>query len=299
MFFAATRGAHEGVIVFFVLSGFLVGGQVLASVRQDRFQIYDYAIDRSTRILIPLIAACLFTAIIEFLLFKVVTPTLATNSLWPLIYGIWFYVAAGAVAYIVSRRSNTPSVLALTACIIVFTILQVHYLIFWMLGACTSLLVEVRFKRTLLVLGIFLALVGALFYQLAADSRSVVPVAYISPLAAEFILCIGIAMTFPFFASTSSNKLLSRIGPLASPLAGFAYSLYLTHRPTDAVLGAVFRTSDALSVQSLLYFSIRILICLAVAVCFYWCFERNTPKARRFLRSMRPEKNLSCDKLPL
>lgn len=309
LFFAATRLAYEAVIVFFVLSGFLVGGQVLARVRQGRFQIYDYAIDRSTRILIPLIPACLFTGAIALLLFnepphlgqlianmvglnEVVTQTLATNAvLWSLAYEIWFYVSAGVVAYIVSQQPNALSVLALTVCIIIFTILKVHYLIFWMLGACASLLVEIRFKRTLLLLGTLLALIGSLFYQLAADSRSVVPVAYMPPLAAEFLLCIGIAMTFPFFVSSSFNKLLSRISPLASALAGFSYTLYLTHRPTDAVLGVIFGKADALSVQSLLYFGARILICLAVAVCFYWCFERNTPKARRFLRYLtRPEK---------
>src|SRR5262249_16736475 len=309
LFFATTRLAFEAVIVFFVLSGFLVGGQVLSRVRQDRFLIFDYAIDRSTRILIPLIPACLFTAAIDLLLFnepphlgqllanmlglnEIVTQSLATNPvLWSLAYEIWFYVVAGTVAYIVSQRPTAPSVLALTVCIFVFTILNVRYLIFWMFGACASLFIEIRFKRTLLLLGMLSALIGSLFYQLAADSRSIVPVTYIPPLAAEFLLSIGITMTFPFFASSSFNKLLSPIGPLASALAGFSYTLYLTHRPTDAFLGVIFGKADVLSVQSLFYFGARILICLAVAVCFYLCFERNTQKARKFLRHfMRPEK---------
>ena len=97
LFFAATRLAYEAVIVFFVLSGFLVGGQVLAHIRQSKFKISDYAINRATRILIPLIPACLFTAAIDLLVFgqpphagqlvanmvglnEIVAPSLETNS---------------------------------------------------------------------------------------------------------------------------------------------------------------------------------------------------------------------------
>jgi len=56
-------------MVSFVLSGFLVGGQVLARVRDDRFQLYDYATDRATRIFIPLIPACLFSAVASIVVF--------------------------------------------------------------------------------------------------------------------------------------------------------------------------------------------------------------------------------------
>jgi peptidoglycan/LPS O-acetylase OafA/YrhL len=297
--------AYEAVMVFFVLSGFLVGGQVLARCRQGRFQIYDYAIDRATRILIPLIPACLFTVAIDLFLFnqsppigqvianmvglnEIVTPSLETNPvLWSLSYEIWFYVLAGAVAYVVAQRPNAASVFVIAACVVVFTILKVQYLAFWMLGACASLLVDIRCKKTLLLIGTCLVIVGSLFYQLAADSRSVSPVAYIPPLMAEFLMCIGVAVALPFLASSSVNRSLLRIGPLATALGGFSYTLYLTHRPTDALLGNIFGHAEVLSAQTLFYFSFRILICLGVAVCFYFCFERNTPTVRKYLRNRR------------
>jgi peptidoglycan/LPS O-acetylase OafA/YrhL len=104
LFFGLTRQGYEAVIVFFALSGFLVGGQVLSRVRNRKFQIRDYAIDRSTRILIPLIPACLFTAAIDLFVFghgdavgqlagnmfglnEIIVPTLQTNPvLWSLAY---------------------------------------------------------------------------------------------------------------------------------------------------------------------------------------------------------------------
>lgn len=48
--FGVTRLGHEAVMIFFVLSGYLVGGQVIRRVIAGRFSIADYAIDRSTRI---------------------------------------------------------------------------------------------------------------------------------------------------------------------------------------------------------------------------------------------------------
>lgn len=49
-------------MIFVVQSGFLVGGQVLARLREARFRIDNYAVERATRIFIPLISACFFIA---------------------------------------------------------------------------------------------------------------------------------------------------------------------------------------------------------------------------------------------
>ena len=57
VFFALTRAGTEWVTVFFVLSGFLVGGKVLEQVRDGTFSSRDYAFDRISRIWIPLIPA--------------------------------------------------------------------------------------------------------------------------------------------------------------------------------------------------------------------------------------------------
>jgi peptidoglycan/LPS O-acetylase OafA/YrhL len=98
-------------------------------------------------------------------------------------------------------------------------------------------------------------------------------------------MCIGIALALPFLAISFVNKSLARVGPIASALAGFSYTLYLTHRPTDAMLGSIFGKADDLAAQSIFYFGLRLLICLAVAVVFYVCFERNTPTVRNYLRN--------------
>jgi peptidoglycan/LPS O-acetylase OafA/YrhL len=50
---------HEAVVVFFVLSGYFVGGSVLRSVRQSRFQWGTYLLQRMTRLWVVLIPSLL------------------------------------------------------------------------------------------------------------------------------------------------------------------------------------------------------------------------------------------------
>jgi len=67
LFYFATGFGHQAVIVFFVLSGFLVGGAVLSRVKTAQWSWTDYAIMRVTRLWIVLIPALLLTALWDHL----------------------------------------------------------------------------------------------------------------------------------------------------------------------------------------------------------------------------------------
>ena len=62
-FYFLTGLGHEAVMVFFVLSGFFVGGSVLG--RRDRFAFSDYLVARLSRLWMVLIPALLFTALAD------------------------------------------------------------------------------------------------------------------------------------------------------------------------------------------------------------------------------------------
>lgn len=301
LFFFVTRLGHEAVIVFFVLSGFLVGGRVLTRLRDRNFELYDYSVDRATRILIPLIPACLYTAAIGIVCFgegppvgqlianmvglnEIVTDSLGGNgALWSLAYEIWFYILGGAAAYTVSKRPNLIGVVILAVCGLVFAILQTRYLVFWIIGAAITLCMNIRFKGLLALIGLTLGLSGTLLYELAADSHSITAIVFVRPIVSEYMICIGVAIALPFLAGERVDRSLWRLKTLAAALAAFSYTLYLTHRPTDAASGLLFGKASALSVHSLTSYGVRILICLAVATCFYFVFEHNTGKVRRML----------------
>src|SRR5215813_13043084 len=55
--YVATGLGHQWVIVFFVLSGYLVGGSVLRSMSLDRWSWRDYLLRRGTRLYAVLVPA--------------------------------------------------------------------------------------------------------------------------------------------------------------------------------------------------------------------------------------------------
>jgi peptidoglycan/LPS O-acetylase OafA/YrhL len=61
-FYFATGLGHSAVMVFFVLSGFLIGGNVARSVRAGRWSWRDYAVKRMSRLWLVLIPALVLAA---------------------------------------------------------------------------------------------------------------------------------------------------------------------------------------------------------------------------------------------
>lgn len=60
-FYFATGLGHQGVVVFFVLSGYLVGGSVATSWRQGTWSMEDYILRRLVRLQVVLLPALLMT----------------------------------------------------------------------------------------------------------------------------------------------------------------------------------------------------------------------------------------------
>jgi peptidoglycan/LPS O-acetylase OafA/YrhL len=63
IFWLVTVLKHEAVIVFFVLSGFLVGGSILNSMSKSSFDLINYLIARFARIYIVYVPALIVTAV--------------------------------------------------------------------------------------------------------------------------------------------------------------------------------------------------------------------------------------------
>jgi peptidoglycan/LPS O-acetylase OafA/YrhL len=66
-FYFLTGLGHEAVVIFFVLSGFLVGGGAVKKVSQHRFQLGDYFISRFSRIYTVLLPALLLGGLLDTL----------------------------------------------------------------------------------------------------------------------------------------------------------------------------------------------------------------------------------------
>jgi peptidoglycan/LPS O-acetylase OafA/YrhL len=305
LLFGITRLGQEAVLIFFVLSGFLVGGQLISRVMRGTFRLEDYIIDRCSRILMPLVPACIFTASIDVFIFReplhisalfgsmvglngVLLPGLKHNApLWTLAYEIWFYVLGGAVGYIFSRTTTrrVPFIYIIVAlCAAVFSILSARYLLYWMIGALSTLHTDTKFKKTFFLFGFVLAVTGSVLFELAFSSKSFTNIEYLPMGVSESLICSGICFSFPALCSARLNNRLLFLRKPASLVSGFSYTLYLFHYPTNAVLDLFLPSSNSISVTSVAHFSIRCCVCLVVSIMFFVFFERNTPAVRRYVK---------------
>jgi peptidoglycan/LPS O-acetylase OafA/YrhL len=124
---------------------------------------------------------------------------------------------------------------------------------------------------------------GALLLELGAESKSFTNFVLLPDSATRIMVCLGISMLFPFLCTKQAAAAIEPIRRPAQGLAAFSYSLYLTHYPVLAMFEGVFSKADALNVHSVSIFGLKIAICLAAAWLFYFCFERHTAGARRYL----------------
>jgi len=66
-FYALTSLGHQAVIIFFALSGYLVGGQALKQIWSGKWHVMDYMIRRLTRLWVVLLPALILTFIADMI----------------------------------------------------------------------------------------------------------------------------------------------------------------------------------------------------------------------------------------
>ncbi|HRY47654.1 MAG TPA: hypothetical protein P5186_06375 [Candidatus Paceibacterota bacterium] len=138
-----------------MLIGFLVGGKVLDRSRNENSDAYAYALDRASRIWLPLCPALLLSAAVGSLLELplslggffgnlfglqgVLCWSYGGNfPLWSLAYEMWFYFLAGCAAVATSSRPTNSRLwgfIGVVVCSMVFTRLDATFLFCWLLGA--------------------------------------------------------------------------------------------------------------------------------------------------------------------
>jgi peptidoglycan/LPS O-acetylase OafA/YrhL len=301
LFYGLTRSGNEAVLVFFVLSGLLVGGQVVSRVMNGCFDWAIYALDRASRIFLPLIPAVIISAAIgifvlghspglleifanTFGLNGVITETMIENRpLWSLAYEIWFYVIGGALAYIFSRGPNLWSVGLLSAGTFSMAVLDTRYFLFWGLGAVASLFGVLRKCEMLFVIGLLLVGAGAFLNQLTVPTKIFENPPVPTGIDGASLLCIGLCLMTPLLCSEGAARNLKPLRRPAAALASFSYSLYLFHFPINEVLQIWMPQASDISIMTSAQFLLRVVLCIVGSLFFYWCFERNTGAVRHTL----------------
>ncbi len=309
-FFFMTRTGAEWVIVFFVLSGFLVGGKLIERVGQGAFRPLDYVIDRATRIWVPLIPALLWSAYVASLLGMPYTwgdwagnalgvqlafcPTFVDNTpLWSMTFEMWFYVLAGALATVLAARLSSHRLLGyiiLVAAFIIFTLLKPVFLFCWLLGSISYGFRSLKEVSWFPYVAFALIAMGYTLSELRSQTVSI-DTTYIQTFlpgkdVALIILSLGLSLLFPWLISTRpTSSFVQGIEYLGQRLAAFSYTLYLTHYPVLALWDRyhAYRYPE-INGTSLGCYAAKIASCVAISYGFYWLFESRTAVVRRALR---------------
>ncbi|HTQ51929.1 MAG TPA: acyltransferase [Candidatus Acidoferrales bacterium] len=314
VFFELTAPGIAPVVVFFVLSGFLVGGKVLERVRNGTFDATSYALDRVSRIYVPLLPALLFTMVMCQICGRTISigvffgnlfglqglscGTFGGNGpLWSLAYEFWFYVLACYFGLLFgSAYRVTSALLGVTLVFVIFTQFHASYLFCWCLGAFSHSLLTRHFKKMWFFVSLGLAVAAYGLLQLLSEPGSTNHLGSFLPSldVGTLILSLGLAFIVPFIAQRPprSVKLIS-IERAGTHLAAFSYTLYLTHYPMLAIwdhfLNGKFST---LSPHTFLWFVAKLSSCVLVAWLLYLPFEAQTARVRTWMKQRWTGRNI-------
>lgn len=307
--------AHQAVVVFFVLSGWLVGGSLLDRIGKPH-ALRDYTIDRLTRLWIVLLPA-----FVLMLLLGLGTGELDPNAprladlspwslatllgnlagvqtmavpafggnfpLWSLAYETWYY-ALFPLLLLGMRPGNTQARLAAAAAAVALAFCLssgiVLYFLVWLMGAAASRL-RIDAGRLQRCAGwlLFGALAAGLRLQGQdgdLDARSLGrDVLY----SAVFLVCLCSAGR----RDPAAMRPLVSIGAF---LAGFSFTLYVLHVPLLRMLWA-YRGGELLSTDdpaSIAVYAAMLAIVVSLSYLIHLPFEAQTARLRRFIKQFLP-----------
>lgn len=307
--YAFTRLGHEAVLIFFVLSGYLVGGRAIEKIRQGNFDLRNYAIDRFVRIMLPLASALLLFLPKEIIcgnaiawkdwvgcLFSLqgIWTGACIEPLWSLSYEVWFYILTGAtfaVVCLVSRKSKVIGSIVLVICFLVFTRLLTHYLLIWLLGAAAYVTMPKQINKWVLMGSIILLPVMITVLQLTSGGHVTSSLTAYLPTqnrySLEVIYSVVCCILLQQIVLVKPKRKISyKLNSIGTRLAAFSYTLYLAHVLVMRILEhyGAYRAAT-LSVESISLYLIYTLIALVVCYGIYWCCERHTYTVKIWIKN--------------
>lgn len=306
------RMGHEAVIIFFVLSGFLVGGRGFERIKAGTMNVKSYAIDRFSRIYPPLFAAIIFCGISVYVTGKTYCTNFTwqnalgnilnlqgiccksvVSPFWSLSYEVWFYIILGAIAVLLMTNKNhtkISSLLVFVAAVSVFVLgLKMHYLLIWMMGAVAYIARPKQKSRWVLILSIIGFFTGVIYYQLSKDTHAIsfaIKGANVefTELFMSVMACLMIQQMILF---EPQSKIAKAVEGTIGNMAKFSYTLYLSHRIVFLwIIAYLWRDSTCdFSLRGISMYLATILISLFVCWLIYLVSERYSPEIKKYLKA--------------
>lgn len=302
--------SHQSVIVFFVLSGYLIGGRVVALSRAGTPFLGRFLVDRTIRIYLVLVPALALTAALDALVFdyypagpvarhfarhfntpeaflgnlaslqNIFTPTFGSNAaMWTLSLEFWFYIVAGflgaALTLAPLSRARRIGLLFAGLAMPVATLFTPSYFLFgatiWAAGAFCARLAPTRLHKPSIAVAFAIACCLAAFVDLAGHEPDSV-----TPLADAFT-AFGFANLLVALAAVPGEAPKPLRAPPFAYLSNMSFSIYATHMPVGMFLAAVFGFLPFLPLLAVL-----LPATLIATIAFHHTFEAHTGALRAF-----------------
>jgi peptidoglycan/LPS O-acetylase OafA/YrhL len=324
IFYFLTGFGTEAVVVFFVISGLLVGGLTLGRWEKVGPQAGDYFVRRAARIYTVLVPALIAGFVLDkwgaamfngaalysnsaqyhtislnyvirdnlalgvllgnlAMLENIRVPIIGSNGpLWSLAYEWWYYglfaAALGAGWYRGPRR--WVSILALLLMLVLLPFKLLLWMLVWLLGVGVFVYCRSGRPKPHPWLGMAILVAGLAISRLSHNAENV---ASREPLYIEFGRDLGLGLCYAI-ALVSFDRLQGelQLQKWHARLAGFSYSLYLTHAPMMlfaisilyAAFGLRFRYQPGAA--GYVYFVVVVALLVGYAALFASLTERHT-----------------------
>jgi peptidoglycan/LPS O-acetylase OafA/YrhL len=317
--YLAMRLGHPAVMVFFVLSGYLVGGSVLKDFSAGRWHWGSYLLKRGTRLYVVLIPALALTvlwdsAIGQSLITSIATltsgrppgttiissafgaPTLVANlfflqtilsppygsdgPLWSLSWEWWYYLLFPCcLMALTSRRRLAHGALVVLILALVGRHIALYFVI-WLMGAGIGLW-PISLRKRLTVSPLLFALACMLTVAALVEWK-------IGSAAAQIGADFGVGVvTTLLIASFIGDSRRSKPGPyqsLSNRMSAISYTLYTVHLPFLLFLRAIF-TKGPIQFQIIGVLSLVAIVAVGLLYSFalWWMFEARTDRLRDWI----------------
>jgi peptidoglycan/LPS O-acetylase OafA/YrhL len=268
-FYAVTTLGHQAVIVFFVLSGFFIVSSVVVSFEHGRWSWTAYLINRIVRLSLVLIPALILCCIVDrigmalpstsalyhrslenlvatsvanletfrnfvgsffYVQSILVQPFGSDGPLWSLSYEFWYYILFPvALCALVSkfrpRARAVYSVLAILVVLFIGRTIALYFLI-WLFGGAIAVL-SIRGWLQVRLAWMNAAAVVPLVCVLGFSVRWPLDSAFLT----DGIVAVGFGLWMYSVVGMPEKPVNAIYARMARLVAGFSYTLYLTHFP--------------------------------------------------------------------
>jgi len=324
IFYFATGLGHEAVVIFFVLSGFFVGGGVVKAFSQNKWSWKQYAIRRLSRLWIVLLPALLLTLAFDlagqhlapaaysgeyhtiynsgpaldepadwrfstflgnsFFLQTITSPVFGTNGPLWSLANEFWYYLLFPLLLGIFKLPKWPGKILSLSLVGLLVIWLPKYILF--LGLVWLLGVAVYLASQNSWFKKNGGKLGFLVFTgfLALGSLALTKLISMN-WAEEYV--VGIAFTL-FIACLSVRNFESvSFAKVATALGETTYTLYLTHFPLLALIFFVGFKGQKMQpgLMGGLWFLGLLVVVLSFTTLVWWCFERNTDRIRKWLET--------------